>query len=929
MALSSINRINTNLVDLETTSIRTKTGKTLENSLRKLISGNRLYRAEEDAASFSISAKLIARIQTLDQNEQNILDAKSMLNIMSENLGKLVELLIKIKEKVLMAANAVSGPDEREMIRRSINGFANEITSIVEQTTYNRQSILAKGFSATFQVGETINDTLQIDISEDLTAQDVQVEEVTSQGALSSSGTILTTSTLNEYNQFTAMQAGDTFDIVLTAGDGSQETVSFIAAGSKGQLTTSTVQGVINAINSSSNWSASFDNATESILVRETVRTVGNALAVQFNNFSEFTGLDGASGSLSFSFQSSSGTLRSNLSGATVAGGTQLNSFDQFSLLEGQDTLTINLTDRSGYVTSVTLTLSGSAGQTSSATLSDLQNAINVQAAAKFTASITSGQLQVEEINKAQLSFIASSSFIENNINTGAASVSIVNFLQISEQVTLDGVSGISALTQLDDALGGIGTGFIGGDSFDIVLTANDGSTQSHTFTFITGSETYQDLINEINGNTTFNAAISGGELIITEGNQTIGTSLDTVFNNFVGTGSLSNQTFSESGARSLTSFGELTPVFTTATLLNNLNEFTNVQQGDTLTVTITNAAGGDESFLFTFTGAPSGNSTSTIQNLIDSINSNTTLTASFDIGSGSIVLVDTFNTGNGISLSFANSDFTEFPRPNNGSINLTFSYSGEDMVSNVLQSGFANVNTSTKLTNIDGWGTLEGDDTIRIQLRTRAGTSQTFDFNLTDVAEGVTSNHTIGDLVNFIDGQTIGSIQFSASLSGGQIVVTEDNSPAVGGFTSSTSFGEHNIDITPKSFSNVNFQISQFLPLDSVTGLVIGLGLLDFNSGTSLTQSTSVRLLANVEDSINRLVDVSNRVGITQNRLDRRYEFVQQHRITNSAANSRIRDVNFAAEYSRYIRNQIIQQYQGAEAVQANLASQYLLALL
>ncbi|TNE70918.1 hypothetical protein EP331_10705 [bacterium] len=930
MSLGDFTRIATNDLSNLTRFEINRTTKKLGQDFLRLSTGKRINRAEDDSASFSISSKLSARLAALEQAQHNVSDAKSMIDIMEQSLTKIADILNQVRKYIIKAANGATGPEERGYIQQSINGLANEITSIVNQSVYNGQELLLEGYSATFQVGEQLNETISLTITDDLTSQDVQVEEVTSLGALSSSGVITTATQLNALDQIEGFQAGDTFDIILTRGDGTQVTTTITGNGSKGQLSTNTIQDVIDAINGTGDFTASYSASSNGqIIVREAVVTTGNALAVNFGNFVEAPNTDGATGTIGFGFNSATGTLRSSLTSAgVITGATQINSLNQFNLIEGQDTLTINLRDRDNVAYAVTVTFSGASATTSNATVNDVINAINTQVGAKFSASLVSNQIQIDELNLSQRSFRALSSFIENSTNTGAASVSNISFAQTTQSIRQNTGAAIAGGTQLSDAVAGIGTGFLAGDSFDIQLRANDGTIETITYTFATPNDTYANLANYITSNSSFTATISGGQLRISEDTLSEGTLLNMNYQNYIGGGTFSNPGSTTYGDTIITSNGTFGGAFNTGTLLNSLPNFTNVQSGDTLTIRLTDNLGGAQNVNFVFAGASSGASTSTVNDLINAINSQTTLTASFNATLNELVVVDPSNLGNSIAMSISNADFTELPRPNNGGINLTFSYSGEAMVSNTLQSGAVNVNSGTRLTDIDGWGTLEGNDVIRINLRTRAGASANFNFTLNDVAAGNTSNLTVGNLVTFLDGRNIGAVNFSASLSGGQISIQEENSPQIS-MSASTSFTENNIDSLPKTFSNASFQISQFLRLASDTGLVIGLGLVDFGSGTPLTQSTASQLLQNVDDSINRVNNQLNSFGIIQNRLSNRENSLRSSIISNQSARSRMLDTDFAKTYSNMLKNRIIQQYQTASLTQANLAPGFILGLL
>lgn len=933
--MSDLSRLNTNLFSLQLRSQVNLTNRRLSNTLQRLSTGKKINRAEDDPAGFSIAAKLEARVRGITQALDNTGDAKSMLNIAESSLTQINDLLIKIKQKTIRAANAVPGTVERDFIRNEINGLAREIDAIIDQTTFNDVNLLDGTFSGQFQVGERSADTLSLTLDEDLTPQDLQVLEVSSEGVLTSTGTVTAASNLNDLDQFEALQAGDEFDIVLTRGDGTQVTTTFTAAGNKGELTSSAIQDVVDTINATGVFNASFDSGDEAIKVQEATLTNGNGLNVEFDNFQEFPGTDGATASVNLSFNAATGNLETSFtSSGAVNGSTRLNDLDQFDQLEGQDEIIVELTEREGTTSSVAVTLPEAEATPSNFTINDLANAINAQAGGSFTASVdASGQIVVSEDDIAQFNFDAVTSFIENDLDTGNASVSNTNFNEVVESVSSDTISGVSSSDTLNST--SLGNNFDTGDSFDITLTANDGSTEQITFTFGSPNDTVGDLVNEISSNTNFTAAVSGGRIEITEDNETVGGNLDVSLSNFNdaanGDATFNGDTFS--GETTLTSRGELSPTpFNTGTLLNDLNEFSNVQAGDTLEIQATAADGSDESFIFTFTGSEDGASDSTVQDLIDSINANTGLTAAFDSTDSAIIISDSNTSGNSLSLSFSNSDFTEDPRPLTAvtpNPPLDFSFNGTALESQQLQVSGVNAGSGTRINDLDGFDNIEGDDRIDITLQNRAGQSNTVSFVFDDVAPGDTSNRTVGDLVNFLDGQTVNGVEMDAQLSGGRILIEEVNPPDIGGFGSSTTFNEEDIDIEPKQFTSVDFEISDFLRVSDSTGLVIGLNLLDFDAGNQLTQEVAQFLIENVNDSIDRITGELNKLGTFQMQLTNREIQLSASSNANQAALSRIEDADLARETSILTQQIILQQFQIAALAQANIFPQRLLNLL
>jgi flagellin len=165
MAFADLNRINTNLQSLDARFSLDKINKQLAKTQLKLSTGLRINRAEDDAAGFSLAAKLSSRIAGLEQALANAGDAKSVLDIAESSFNSILDIMTTIKAKATQAANDTLSTDERQFIENQIDNLASEIDSLVGQTVYQSISLLDGSYQAIFQVGERTTDTIQVNIN--------------------------------------------------------------------------------------------------------------------------------------------------------------------------------------------------------------------------------------------------------------------------------------------------------------------------------------------------------------------------------------------------------------------------------------------------------------------------------------------------------------------------------------------------------------------------------------------------------------------------------------------------------------------------------------------------------------------------------------------------------------------------------------------
>ena len=108
-----------------------------------------------------------------------------------------------------------------------------------------------------------------------------------------------------------------------------------------------------------------------------------------------------------------------------------------------------------------------------------------------------------------------------------------------------------------------------------------------------------------------------------------------------------------------------------------------------------------------------------------------------------------------------------------------------------------------------------------------------------------------------------------------------------------------------------------------------LSLGGLQISNDAADTIANAAAALGNISIALSVLNAYRSRLGATQNRLERSIANLESDIENATAANSRIRDVDFAEETSKLTRLQILSQSGTAVLTQANAMPQAALALL
>jgi len=113
-------------------------------SAEKLSSGYQINRAADDAAGLSISEKMRKQIRGLDRASTNAEDGVSSVQTAEGALTEVHDMLQRMNELAVQAANGTNSTSDRESIQNEIDQLTTEIDRVAETTKFN-ETYLLKG----------------------------------------------------------------------------------------------------------------------------------------------------------------------------------------------------------------------------------------------------------------------------------------------------------------------------------------------------------------------------------------------------------------------------------------------------------------------------------------------------------------------------------------------------------------------------------------------------------------------------------------------------------------------------------------------------------------------------------------------------------------------------------------------------------------
>ena len=146
--------INTNLISLNTQRNLSTTQNMLATSIQRLSSGLRVNSAKDDAAGLAIAERMSAQVRGMNVAIRNANDGISMAQVAEGALGKVGDMLQRMRELAVQSANATNSTSDRDNLNAEFTQLTAEISRTLDGTKFNGKAILAgDAGSMSFQIG--------------------------------------------------------------------------------------------------------------------------------------------------------------------------------------------------------------------------------------------------------------------------------------------------------------------------------------------------------------------------------------------------------------------------------------------------------------------------------------------------------------------------------------------------------------------------------------------------------------------------------------------------------------------------------------------------------------------------------------------------------------------------------------------------------
>jgi flagellin len=155
--------INTNTISLNSQRNLGTSQNSLATSMQRLSSGLRVNSAKDDAAGLAISERMNTQVRGLTVGARNSNDGISLAQTAEGALGKVGDMLQRMRELAVQSSNATNSKADRAALQAEVAQLTDEIDRVAKQTSFNGTKILDGSFSgAVFQVGANSGDNITV-----------------------------------------------------------------------------------------------------------------------------------------------------------------------------------------------------------------------------------------------------------------------------------------------------------------------------------------------------------------------------------------------------------------------------------------------------------------------------------------------------------------------------------------------------------------------------------------------------------------------------------------------------------------------------------------------------------------------------------------------------------------------------------------------
>src|SRR5574344_1563155 len=155
--------INTNVVSINAQRNLSLSGSSQAQTMQRLSSGLRVNSAKDDAAGLAIAERMNSQAKGFVVASRNANDGISLAQTAEGALGKVGDMLQRMRELSVQSGNATNSKSDREALQAELSQLREEVDRVAKTTSFNGKKLLDGSFTgAVFQVGANSGDNITV-----------------------------------------------------------------------------------------------------------------------------------------------------------------------------------------------------------------------------------------------------------------------------------------------------------------------------------------------------------------------------------------------------------------------------------------------------------------------------------------------------------------------------------------------------------------------------------------------------------------------------------------------------------------------------------------------------------------------------------------------------------------------------------------------
>ena len=162
--------VNTNVNASVAQNALVRNERAMNTAMERLSTGQRINSASDDAAGLAIASRMTSQIRGLETGIRNANDAISMISTADGALVEVTNMLQRMRELALQAANGTTTEADRNYLNSEYANLISEIDRIAQNTQWNGKALLNHATTASstvaYQVGANGGQTITVDFGD-------------------------------------------------------------------------------------------------------------------------------------------------------------------------------------------------------------------------------------------------------------------------------------------------------------------------------------------------------------------------------------------------------------------------------------------------------------------------------------------------------------------------------------------------------------------------------------------------------------------------------------------------------------------------------------------------------------------------------------------------------------------------------------------